>query len=111
MCYNGCKQREAMGRLGADLKTAIAVRIIGWNSPLYEVGIVSNRKSARYGEYFWGLVHTARHVRGVGSARSYVVSFLEKKKYLVIVKITNIFNLKGSPSDRRTHNRDEVVTR
>jgi len=71
-----------MGRPGANLKTATVVRIIGWNSPLYEVGIVSNRKSARYGEYFWGLVHTARHVRGVGSARSYVCGFFKKKEII-----------------------------
>ena len=37
---------------------------------LHEVGIASNRRSACYGEYVPGLVHTARHTMGVGNTRS-----------------------------------------
>ena len=36
------------------------VRIVGLTR-LHEVGIASNRRSARYGELVLGLVHTARH--------------------------------------------------
>jgi len=39
------------------------------------------------------------------------VGFLKKKACLIIAKIITTFNLKGPPSERRTHNRDEVVTR
>ena len=37
---------------------------------LHEVGIASNRGSARRGEYVPGLVHTARHTTEVGSTQS-----------------------------------------
>jgi len=39
---------------------------------LHEVGIASNRGSARRGEYVPGLVHTARHTMGVSCLQKWL---------------------------------------
>jgi len=41
---------------------------------LYEDGIVSNRGLARHGELFWGLAHTARHVKEIKLVVEYNIS-------------------------------------
>jgi hypothetical protein len=57
----------------------------------------------------WGLVHTARHVRGVRLARR-VPPLVPFNMIGMLVGQSAYSGVKGRP-DRRSRNRDEVVTR
>ena len=57
----------------------------------------------------WGLVHTARHVRGVRLARRVppLVVFGVRRMFVG----HPVYSAIGGRPDRRSRNRDEVVTR
>ena len=59
-------QRVAMERSGANPKNHPQFGLQA-ETRLHEVGVASNRVSARRGEYVLGPVHTARHVMKVGN--------------------------------------------
>ena len=110
MCYNGgykelrrCELEQiSKNYLSSDCRLQLA---------LHEVGIASNRGSARHGECF-GALYTPPVTSGKCD-RLEVSEFL-KNAEICAVKMYSFnpdFNLRGQRYDSRTHNRDEVVTR
>ena len=68
-CYNGYNKETRDRKVEPNSEKYSQFRLWAATRP-HEVGVASNRGSACRGEYVPGLVHTARHTMGVGSARS-----------------------------------------
>lgn len=67
MCYKGDNKKMQLRKPEQIYKSYLKYGLTAATRG-HEVGIASNRREERYGEYFFGLVHTARHARGDGCA-------------------------------------------